>query len=228
MGLKLLVRKPRVPLEAFCREFYDRYVLAPTVRGLNVGEVYCHSVQESIAEVDSGFATIDSERLLAEMTMVRFEVFGLAWLHQFGDKRAPDQSAYTKEYLVEKGHEDIWANMEPYNQAIARSSWAGYTSETATGRAYLTFFNTVLADSFDKWFARGFEPDCVARAANRLLAKAAWKKGITPGFVMLTLCNRLGYELNEQGQIRLAATIQGLYDGAREAMRQVKICVVTS
>ncbi len=180
----LFNRKRRVQLEDFCREFYDQNLLPPAIRGVDLGEIYFRAVQKSIAEMDGGFATIDSKQILAEMTIIRFEVFALAWLHQFGDKRAPDQSAYTKSYLGEKGRQDIWANMEPYNQAIARSSTAGCTCETGTGRAYLAFVNKMRADLFDQWYKRGFEPDSVARAVNRISVNAACDNGVAAGFLM--------------------------------------------
>lgn len=48
-------------------------------------------------------------------------------------------------------------------------------------------------------------------------------KESTPGYLMLTLCDRLGCHLNEEAQFRLVATIVGLYNGAREALGEVKI-----
>jgi hypothetical protein len=48
---------------------------------------------------------------MAEITVIRFEVFGLAWLHQKGDKRAAEQSEFTRRYLAEAGRTDIWEAM---------------------------------------------------------------------------------------------------------------------
>ncbi|OHE76358.1 MAG: hypothetical protein A2107_02605 [Verrucomicrobia bacterium GWF2_62_7] len=157
------------------------------------------------------------------MTLIRFEVFGLAWLHQLGDKHAAAQSAYTKTYLEQRGRGDIWANLEPYNQAIARSSTMGRTSESPTGRAYLAFTNKMRIDLFEQWREQGFEDEVVARAVNRISTEVAWEEGVTAAFLMMTLCERLGCQLNEEGQFRLIAVIRGLYDGARETMKQVKV-----
>ena len=216
-------RKQRVRLDTFCADFYDKQILSPVIAGVDAGRTYFETVMRAVAEVDKTLAVVDCDRFFSEMTLIRFEVFGLAWHHQLGDKHAAAQSAYTKTYLEQRGQEDIWANLEPYNQAIARSSTMGQTSETPTGRAYLTFVNKMRADLFDHWDKQGFEPDAVARAANRISTDVAWDKGITAAFLMLTLCNRLGCELNEEGQSRLIAVIRGLYDGVRETMRQVKV-----
>ena len=76
---------------------------------------------------------------------------------------------------------------------------------------------------FDEWHKEGFEPKAVARAANRILAEAAWGKGVTAGLLMLTLCERLGCDANEQAQFRLIVVIQGLYAGVRDALKPIKV-----
>jgi hypothetical protein len=161
---------------------------------------------------------------VAEITTIRFEVFGLAWFHRQGDKRAAEQSDFTRRYLDAAGRTDIWEAMEPYNLAIARSSRSGYTPKTAVGRAYLADRATTLADFFDKWVALGYDGVTVARAAHRFFTTESWKKGLTAGFVMLTLCERLGCEeVNEEADFRLVATIGGFYDGVAESLKSVAI-----
>jgi hypothetical protein len=44
---------------------------------------------------------------------------------------------------------------------------------------------------------------------------------------MLTLCDRLGCEVNKEAQFRLVAFIIGLYNGSREAIAEVKITSVS-
>ena len=79
------------------------------------------------------------------------------------------------------------------------------------------------ADLFDKFVNEGNDPKSVARALNRLSTEVAWKKGITAGFLMLTLCDRLDCDINEEAQFRLTAIIRGSYDGARQALDGVRI-----
>ena len=216
-------RKPKVRLDECCRNFYDNHILHPNIEGLSVGSIYFDTVRQSIIEADSSFASVDPQLFAAEMTVLRFEVFGIAWLHEVGDKNAAAQSEFTKSYLEEHGELDIWESIEPYNQAVARSSTLGQKPDTASGRAYLSFIDSMRMQLFEKWHKQGFDPKCVARAANRLSTEEAWKKSLTPGFLMLTLCDRLGCELNEEAQFRLVAIIVGLYNGARETLNEVKI-----
>ncbi len=89
----LFSRKQQVRLEEFCGEFYDKNILAPVLRGVNLGEIIFQTVYKSVTEVDAAFA-VNSDTLFAEeMTLIRFEVFGLAWMHELGDKHAAAQSA---------------------------------------------------------------------------------------------------------------------------------------
>ena len=64
------------------------------------------------------------------------------------------------------------------------------------------------ADLFDQWHKQGVDPEVVARAANRTSTDVAWEKGLIAGFLMLTLCHRLGCEVNDEGQFRLAQVTQ--------------------
>ena len=219
----LFSKKQKVPLEAFCCDFYDRNILNPIIAGVDAGRTYADTVKRSVAEVDAAFAAVDLDRFNFEMILIRFETFALAWMHQLGDKHAAAQSAYTKTYLKERDREHVWEGLAPYNQAVARSSTMGLTSETATGRAHLAFTDKMRADLFDEWFKQGFEADAIARAANRIGTNIAWEKGITAAFLICTLCDHLGYQLNDEGQFHLIAAIRGLYDGARETMKPVKI-----
>lgn len=220
--MRLFSRKPKIGVREFCQGFYDDYIVNPNVEGIDANLVYCDAILKSLAEVDPSFTDIDAQWLSNEMTVLRMELFGLSWLHHVGDKRAPEQSTFTKEYLDRKGMLDTWEAMEDYNKAIARSSTLGQTADTATGRAYLAFIDSMRMQMFSKWHGQGFDPQCVARAVNRLGSEEAWKKSLTPGYIMLTLCDRLGYELNEEAQFRLTAAIVGLYNGAREALNEVK------
>jgi hypothetical protein len=219
----LFSRKQAVRLAQFCGEFYDTQILNPVIEGIDAGQVYVETVRRSVMEADPSFEGVETASLATEITAIRFEVFGLAWLHQFAGKHAAAQSAFTKRYLEERNRADVWEAMEAYNQASARSSTLGHTPKTPSGRAHLVFIDKTRADLFDAWLKQGFEPEPVARAANRFGTDVAWERNLTPGFLMLTLCQRLGCEVNEEGQFRLIAVIRGLYDGVREALRSIKI-----
>ncbi|GAB3390445.1 hypothetical protein [Lysobacter fragariae] len=216
-------RKPKVRLAEFCRNFYDTHHFPSAVGGVNPTEGYAQVIQRSIVEVQPTFAAVNPASLASEIAPLRFEIFGLAWLHRLGDKRAAEQSDFTMRYLNEVGRADVWQAIKDYNGASARSSTLGRNSDSAAGRAYLTLINTTRANLFDEWTARGFDPDAVARAANRIGTETAWKTGLTSGFLMLALCQRLNCEPNEAAQDRIAAVVRGFYNGAVESLKVVTI-----
>lgn len=201
--MKLFSRKPKMGLVEFCENFYDKNLLYPVIQGIDAGAIFLDSVRKSVTEADSNFGNIDPALFEAQIGALRFEEFGLAWLHQ---QRL-----------------DIWDAMEPYNRAISRSCTHGCTRETALSRGRMAFVDSTRMQMFSMWHDQGFDPNSVARAANRLCSESAWNDGVTRGYLMLTLCNRLGCEVNEDAQFRLIATIIGFYRGAREAIAEVRI-----
>ncbi len=153
--MSLFSKKHEVSLENFCRDFYENKILNPVVGGIDVGAMYYDTVWRSVIEVNQNFAGISSQRLATEMIPLRFELFALAWLHQFGDKSAVAQSVFTKHYLQEKKRDDIWDASESYNQAIARSVTLGKTADTASGRAHIGFTTKMRADLFGHFYEQG-------------------------------------------------------------------------
>jgi hypothetical protein len=225
--MSIFSKKQEVNLEDFCRDFYEKNILNPVIAGIDVGTICFDSELKLVIEADQSFANIDSQKFATEMIPLRFEVIALAWLHQFGDKSAVAQSTFTKNYLREKKRDDIWDAIEPYNQAIARSSTAVWkTSKNAFARVYLARVNLTRADLFDQYYKEGYDPECVTRVLNRLFTDAAWKRDITANFLMFTLCDYLGFKSNEpnkETQFRLTGIIHGLYNGSRQSLEEIKI-----
>lgn len=222
----LFSRKEKVCLEEFCFDFYDKTILSPEFEGIDVGEVYFQQRLTSVAAADARFAAVDSKRFRAEMMLIHFEVFGLAWVHQLGPKYLPDQAYCTKLYLEARNKADIWDAMEPYSRAIGQSAglYAKRGQSVRLQRARVVGINILRYESCKHWQEQGFRLDAVlARAANRLGTAGAWKQGLTSRLLMITLCERLGCEVNEEAGFRLEVVIQGLYDGAREALKAVRI-----
>lgn len=139
--------------------------------------------------------------------------------------------------MHEKRRDDIWKGMEPYNQAISRSVTLGKTPKKAFDRAYLGRVNLMRADLADKYI-NAYKKDgvninnkaflvSIGRPINRLFFENAWRKGVTAGLLMFTLCDRLGFdsdfEPTKKEQFRLTAIIRGFYDGAKQTLEKVKI-----
>ena len=134
--MSIFSKKQEVNLEDFCRDSYKKNILNPVIEGIDAGSAYFDTVRKSVVEADQNFANINSQKFATKMIPLRFELFALAWLHQFGDKSAVAQSVFTKLFLQENKRNDIWDASEPYNQAIARSSTIGKTSKKPFDRLF--------------------------------------------------------------------------------------------
>ena len=223
MDLNFLKKKTQIKLEDFCSDYYEKNILLSRREGIDLKTIFFDHVIESIAEADSNFASLNTEKFINEMTIVRLEIFSIAWFHKFGDSLAVKNSIFTRDYLHSRNRDDIWDNSESYNQAVARSSTLGKTHETTSGRAYLEFVTKMRVDLFNKFTKEGMDAKCVARALNRFSTDIAWKNKITPGFLMLNLCDRLDCEINNEGQFRLVAILIGLYQGVQQSFNDIKI-----
>jgi len=222
-------KKQKVNLDEFCRDFYENIILNPVIGGTDVSAVFYDTSRRSIVEADPSFANIDPKKFSAEIRILQFELFALAWMDKFGDKSAVAQSIFTNRYLHENERDDIWDAMESYNQAIAHSVTVGKNSNGRLSKAIEVgstgFIYRMRADLYDVYQKQGFDTKCVARAVNRILFGNAWKKGYTAYFLMLTLCDHLGFKPDEpsEAQMRLTFVIRMIYDGARQSLDKIKI-----
>jgi hypothetical protein len=223
----LFKRKHKVMFQKFCQDFYNKDVLHAVLGDTDLHAAYCNQVRKSVAEADPAFASVDMETLVSEFQILRFEVFGEAWVHELSAHKLAEQllllqTLFTKKYLQEEGRLDIWEGMGPYNQAIAQIVDAS-NEDTPLGRAYCTQMNNLRARLREGWCEAGFDEECAKRASNRMCPDEAWEKFITLWDLMVVLQDRLNCEVNEDAQISLTYYIRGLYDGARQALRKVEI-----
>jgi len=223
-------KKQEISLEDFCRDFYDNQILNPKIGMAEISNAFPEFFKGKIIEVFPEFEKISLQKIEEEIMFLRFEIFALAWTHSFGDKLAVDLSIFTKNYLREKGREDIWDGMGRYNKAISHSVTSGLSK---SNQAYIY---KMRADLFDKYAdileKNGMSSTNIglALAINRMSSKEVWKKGATPFFIMLWLCYRLGlnhgknyYGPNKKAQFHLITFIKGFYDGAQQSWDKVKI-----
>jgi hypothetical protein len=224
-------KKQEIRLEDFCRDFYDNQILNPKIGvEIEVGNVLPEMFREKIVEVLPEFESISLQKIKEEITILRFELFALAWIHSFGDKLAVDQSIFTKNYLREKGREDIWDGMGRYNKAISHSVTSGLSK---SNQAYIYKMRMDLFDEYVNILEKNGMPSAgigLGLAINRMSSKEVWEKGIIPYFLMLRLCHRFGlghgkdyYGPNEEAQFRLIIFIKGFYNGAQQSWDKVKI-----
>ena len=227
--MSLFSRKQEISLENFCRDFYDTQILNPVIGGIDVGSAFSDVVIKEIVEVDQTFANVNKQKLSEEIIIIRFELFALAWTHKFiSGKNVVSQSAFTKRYLLEKGRDDIWNGMEPYNKIIDGTTLHWLTN---LGKMNLSFnYNmreNLTAENIKVAKELGINVDeSIERANNRLWSENAWKQKLLLGPLVYTFCNQIGInanDLNEEAQFRLAAIIKGLYEGAQQSWDKVKI-----
>lgn len=242
----LLSRKPKVSIEEFCRQFYDTYVFNPTVlAGVDVGEVFWETSFNSVVEADKSFRAVDHAKFRHEMTALRMELFGLAWMHKFkqGELTIP-QSIFTRHYLEENRRSEIWDVMGEYNYAIAQSATMTKTGEQIgeqiggrISRALVVTINQSRANMLVKWAEANIgDPsamteeqerlfDCVCRVANRIGADIRRNDCILVKRLTARLADRLGCDisLNSEALFRLGVVIFGLYEGAKEVIKDVNL-----
>jgi len=221
--------KKKVSVEDFCRDFYDNQILNPKIGDMEVGSAFSDVVIKEVVEVDPTFNKVDKQKLANELIIIRFELFALAWTHKFiSGENVVAQSAFTKKYLHEKGKNDIWSGMEPYNNMIDSVTLHWLTSQ---GKMNLSFnYNMredLTAKNIEVAKKLGIEnDDSIARVNHRLWSENAWKQKLMLGPLVFTFCEQLGIDANslaEEAQFRLAVVIRGLYEGAQYSWKDVKI-----
>ncbi len=229
IAMSIFSRKKAINLEDFCRDFYDNQILNPVIGGVDVGSAFSDVVIREIVEVDQSFADTDKRKLTNELTIIRFELFALAWSHKFiSGKNVVTQSDFTKHYLREKGRDDIWNGMEPYNKVIdgATLRWL-----TDLGKINLSFnYNmreSLTAKNIEVAKELGMDiNDTIERVNNRLWSENAWKQHLLAGPLVYAFCERIGINarnLNKEAKVRIAVVIRGLYEGAQQSWDKVKI-----
>jgi hypothetical protein len=226
--MSIFSRKQTVDLNSFCRDYYEKNIINPVIQGIDVSEVYIDTVKKYLVEADKDFLNITSEMLASEIIPLRFELFALAWMHRFTGKFAIAQSIFTKNYLHEKGRDDIWDYMKYYNNAIdgATLNWL-----TNLGKMNLSFWygmrKDLAAKNIDDAKKLGVEADeSIDMVNNRLCSENAWKQKLILNTIVSVFCDRIAVDpnkLSDDAIFRLAATIFGLYEGAQQSLEKIKI-----
>ena len=219
----LFDRRPKVPVQQWCEEFYSNQVFAGPIGESDPWALFCSSAQDQVVQADPSFSRVDADILSDQLLALRLEVIGVAWIMRVRDDLSPKHSQCTKQYLVDHNQERFWEMMEPYNQAVAKATVGGSDGSTAAGRAHVTFMNSMRTQLFDKWSATMSDPKHAARAANRIGSDVAWKSHKTHIYLSFALTDQLECEVNEEARKGLMAVIHGFFDGVSEELKKVKI-----
>jgi hypothetical protein len=245
----LFNRKQKVGVEEFCRQFYDNVIFHPIIAGQDFNEVWYDNVFHSIVEADKSFAVIDKSVFRREMTALRLELFGLAWLYKFPDNRFTiPQSIFTRQYLESNGQLELWDSMVEYNKVIAQSAFptpTGIQMRTQLGkqmqegveRGKTTFVNSFRWRVFEKWADANIGDlsapteeekilgSCVICVVSRMLADIRKNDCMLVKLLVVRLAERVGYDasLNAEAFLRLGTVIFSLYEGAEKAIKDIKL-----
>jgi len=230
-------RKQEMKLEDFCRDFYEKNLLDGTMRGIDINETFYKGFKELIVEVFPEFSKIEFSKLKEEFTVLRFELFALAWQHSFSEDVSIVQSIFTARFLFENNNQDIWDRMQRYNLATATAvKTFNCKSEMDTTLLYKD-----RADLFDKYINKAKRDgvnteeekymNAVARVGNRIKSKKAWEGGVVSYNLSFTLLRNLGFIDDkivealgvEETLHRLISITKGFYNGAKESWDKVKI-----
>ena len=222
----LLKGKPKIGIEDFCRQFYDSHIFHAIVAGDDTNSGLCEVSFNTVVEADPSFAVVDRDLFRQEITALHMELFGLAWSHRFRrHKYLLCEIAFTKSYLEENGHYDIWETMPTYNTAIARSEIISQNTWERMRVTRAIFVNKFRFELFGKWVETGVDPECANRVLNRMFIDAACIKKRTLKHLTAWCVKRLGCDtnLNPEALFALSVVLWGQYNGAKEAIKSMKI-----
>lgn len=231
--------KKEVKLEYFCRDFYEKNILSGIVNGVDVNEIYYKEFIKFIEEVFPEFSKFEFSRLKEEFTIIRFELFALAWQNSFSEDLSIAQSIFTLHFLKEKNQQDIWERMGEYNSAISSGIKQAIGSTQSSSQILDMGRFKIFKKYMDKAEKEGVNTkeelygNAIARVGNRIKSNKAWNdgRGMVPYHLFFKLLRILGYSdaerikisENPEVPIRIMRVIQGFYDGAKESWKDIEI-----
>lgn len=237
--------KKEVKLEDFCADFYNKNILDGVIQGIDINKTYYEEFKKNISELFPEFLGIDFNKLKEEFTVIRFELFALAWQHTFDKIRNGDisveQSIFTLNFLMNKNNQNIWDKMQPYNKTLADSVKIahGSTSMGQMGNQMLDMNRlNFFEEQTKKAITKGINTEedkkyseAIARVANRLDSKSEWNSGIGANYLSFVFLRNLGFTddkiksilSNKEMLSRLANIMKGFYKGSKEALEDIKI-----
>lgn len=224
--MPLFSSKPEVELQAFCRDFYDGQVFQAVIGEEDTQQAFWDACYDSLVTADEQFRVVKPRNFYREMLAVRLELFTLAWMHkQKKYSAALGQVAFTKEYLENVGREDLWEAIRQYGNAVGSSVVMADPGKRVS-EAKQVFVSKTRFDLFNKWYdEEGWDGECAALTGNHVLTEEAWKNGQALTALRLAFVDRVKCPMSERASFALQAIFYGMYNGASEAIREVRIKV---
>lgn len=229
--------KSPVTIEGFCREFYDSIVFNSVKGGLNFNESLFDTYFNSIVEADASFNLVDKNLFKQELVALRMELFALAWAHKFrSEKFTMPQSIFTRSYLEETGRPAMWDVMGEYNQAIAQAVTMDVNFKPVSEKQIVKI-NFLRFELFKNWAKSNLKDTsnpteaekqilpCFGRVANRIETNIRHNDCVMVKRLSTRLAARLNCDTNLKIEaiMNLGGIIFGLYEGAKEALKNLNL-----
>lgn len=231
----LFKRKPKVTIEEFCGQFYDSSVFHAIIGEADVWKLFCETAFESLVKVDESFASVNRVKFEDELIAVRMEMFALAWMHRFKrEELTLPQSLFTRRYLEENGHLDIWEIMGEYNHAVANSTLYTETGQEVNA-VQVEKLNELRFGIYYRWtdnLDESIAPEqklqdgkCVARVGNRMGVEIPRDRGFFYTVLRARLADRLDCDASIDHEVlwQLGAMIYGFYQGSKDAINEIDL-----
>lgn len=226
----MLKSKIKTSVEDFCRQFYDSRIFCEKSGSEGGALTFWQNTLNSIAEADPSLAKVDYDLFQREITALHMELFGLIWTHLFNgrEKFLWSQITFTKIYLEQNGHQNIWDIMAVYNKEISqqRNNYIIYKAPSQRSlRGKIAFYDTMMFELFKLWTKKGLDLECGGRILNRTWSEEVWTQGFVLEGVGATLVNRLGWK-SDCRDIVISHIIDVLLvycNSVRQAIKSVKL-----
>ena len=217
--------KIKISINDFCCQFYDSQIFRED--GVST---FWQSALSSIIEADPSLEKVDYDLFQREIIALQMELFGLIWtqIYKWKEKFLWPQITFTKTYLEQNGHQNIWDIMAVYNKEISQQRNNNIIYKTPSQRSLrgkIAFYDSMMFDLYKLWEKKGLDLECGARIINRAWSEEVWTQGFVLKGVGNTLINRLGWKTDSR-DIVISHIIDALSEycnSINQAIKSVKI-----
>lgn len=155
----LLKSKPKMPIEEFCKSFYDSQIF---LVNKDYWAFTLDSLKQQITEADQSFSSVDTDLFWHEWTALRMVLFTSAFTIRVKLKLEymVREVIFTKRYLEQIQRGDLWFTLLDYNDVIDHSVFMkadGQSAEkdSAWNRGRFAFLVEPRDANMDSRWARG-------------------------------------------------------------------------
>lgn len=224
--MSIFNRKQTVNLEDYCNFVYDNLIPNSSESENNIDSMFIDYLEKRI---NVGYSDIDKQNIISELRALQFELFSLVWTHKFiSDVIVMRQNIFTKKYLIEKGMENIWQNMNDYNDMIGAATldWLSNLAKINISFNY-NMRKDLISKNIEAAQKLGItDDDIIKRVNNRTWSENAWRQNFVHQIVIPQIGKKLNIkreELNRQDVSFFSEIMNGSYSGSKKILENIKI-----